>query len=195
MTDAEARAGSACGSEAGDGDSLGANAVRIADYVTSRTFSRNAANSAASRARDDEDDAEREEEEDEVENGTSEQPRHRHRRHHRGPGTESGGGASKPRTSDYESSDSPNSSDHCEDLPSPSEPLSRYDEPEIAALTQTPVINAELDEDQDRLVKQPDDAAEVVVIVDSVISSFKKLTFKLAKKLGKGKSLKIQIHH
>lgn len=172
-------AGSTCGSEAGDATPDSAGAVRIADYVTSRAFNRATLNGAAGcRKDDDADDAEGEAGDDEAENSQPpEQARHRHQRRQRGHGADgplSASGANKPRTSDYESSDSPNSSDHCEELTAPSASLLRYDDAvatERPPPAQSAAISAQLEpagEDPERPAKLHDEAADVVVIVDTV---------------------------
>lgn len=114
-------AGGGGGSDCEAPESGSSNVLRITEYVTSRTLvtsSRNGNSRPTSTSYDDEDDGDVEAEDDEPDccDATAETQPHRPGRRSRSGGGGSGGSSMKPRTSDYESSDSPNSSDHCEEI-------------------------------------------------------------------------------
>lgn len=100
--------------------------LRITEYVTTRTLTSNrSGNNNRQITSYDDDDGDGEAGDDELESGDvtdngeiQQENRPGRRSAHRGGG--SGHGSVKPRTSDYESSDSPNSSDHCEEISIPS---------------------------------------------------------------------------
>lgn len=118
--------GAGTGSDCEAPESTSSNVVRITEYVTSRTYvSSNKSgvnNRPASAAQcDDQEEIDRPAEEDEAEavevDASDTQSNRSVRRHRAGSGSGGFSGIdTKPRTSDYESSDSPNSSDHCDEV-------------------------------------------------------------------------------
>ena len=138
------------GSDCEAPESGSSNVLRITEYVTSRTLASCRTgnnNRQISSYEDDENDGDGEAGDDELENGDAadsgetsrqqQQIRPGRRFGHLSGG--SGHGSIKPRTSDYESSDSPNSSDHCEELSVPSSrTCTALEEPELQQ--QPPVV-------------------------------------------------------
>lgn len=123
--------------------------LRITEYVTSRTLASSrtgSSNRQISSYEDDENDGDGEAGDDELESGDAadsgettrqQQIRTGRRSGHLNEG--SGHCSIKPRTSDYESSDSPNSSDHCEEMSVPSSrTCTTLEEPELQQ--QPPVV-------------------------------------------------------
>ena len=101
-------------------ESAQSGVVRIADYVTSRGYSTppvpvvaSAGNGSNRQHRNYEGDDD--EDDEEQGGGGGDVSAEDHRNHQRRQHHHHRSGISKPRTSDYESSDSPNSSDHCDD--------------------------------------------------------------------------------
>jgi hypothetical protein len=131
--------------------------LRITEYVTSRTLASTrtgSANRQISSYEDDENDGDGEAGDDELESGdaadsgettTRQQQIRPGRRSGHLSGSGSGHGSIKPRTSDYESSDSPNSSDHCEEMPS-SRTCTALEEPESQQQQPPVVIRTEIED-------------------------------------------------
>lgn len=122
----EDRRSTGAGSDCEAPESGNSNVLRITEYVTTRTVvSNRSGNNNRQTTSYDDDDVEGEAGDDELEGGETtdngeiqQENRSGRRSGHRG--GESGHESIKPRTSDYESSDSPNSSDHCEEISVPS---------------------------------------------------------------------------
>lgn len=122
----EDRRSTGAGSDCEAPESGSSNVLRITEYVTTRTLTSNrSGNNNRQITSYDDDDGDGEAGDDELESGDvtdngeiQQENRPGRRSAHRGGG--SGHGSVKPRTSDYESSDSPNSSDHCEEISIPS---------------------------------------------------------------------------
>ena len=154
--------------------------LRITEYVTTRTLvtkSRTGSQKKTSGYDDYEDDAEADDDEPECGDAASVDENRQRQLGRRPP---SGAGSAKPRTSDYESSDSPNSSDHCEELSS-SAANSRCAEDEQQQQQQQQVVirteMEELDCAYPTSVAEPDD--EDYNNVDRVRPKKEKNIFKL----------------
>ncbi|EFX75429.1 hypothetical protein DAPPUDRAFT_250482 [Daphnia pulex] len=147
------------GSDCEAPESGSSNVLRITEYVTSRTLASSrtgSVNRQISSYEDDENDGDGEAGDDELESGdaadsgettTRQQQIRPGRRSGHLSGSGSGHGSIKPRTSDYESSDSPNSSDHCEEMPS-SRTCTALEEAESQQQQQQPpvVIRTEIED-------------------------------------------------
>lgn len=185
------------GSDCEAPESGSSNVLRITEYVTSRTIvpaNRTGNSRPTSNNYDDEDDGDGEADDDEPDCGeafsSENQPV---RRGHRGGGGGGSGGASlKPRTSDYESSDSPNSSDHCEEISATNSRCSVVEDDQQPIVIRTemeeldcsyPIPPAETDEENFIVNRVPNSCLFLTVSLFTSMTN----TFSIKKKLNQKK--------